>query len=245
MEYGNYPYAATNTKPGEKKLRTQMRVGFARDTSEEVVQDYLHTGLRSQGPRVRANLRYGRNTAASSALKADSVIQGRRLITQWRDKRCKVIVGVDANEDVSSYQDSSFRQRLCSIGLEEAILQRHPSRTAATQHRNKRGRPIDGAFATSGVVIKAGGYYNFDDFFACDHRGLWIDIDLERSLGSYHPEKTPYKPRKLTMLDTAAVRRYLRLVHQGYDVYSIPSRLEQLHRQLRLNIGIMTEKMGR
>ncbi|CAJ1970243.1 unnamed protein product [Cylindrotheca closterium] len=81
--------------------------------------------------------------------------------------------------------DSSFRQRLRGIGLEDTILQRHPSRTAATQHRNKRGRPIDGIFATSGVVIKAGGYYNFDEFFACDHRGLWIDIDLERSLGSY------------------------------------------------------------
>ncbi|CAJ1969844.1 unnamed protein product [Cylindrotheca closterium] len=49
MEYGNYPYAATNTKPGEKKLCTRMRVGFARDMSEEAVQDYLHTGLRSQG----------------------------------------------------------------------------------------------------------------------------------------------------------------------------------------------------
>ncbi|CAJ1931701.1 unnamed protein product, partial [Cylindrotheca closterium] len=49
MEYGNSPYAATNSKPGEKKLRTRMRVGFARDTSEEAVQDYLHTGLRSQG----------------------------------------------------------------------------------------------------------------------------------------------------------------------------------------------------
>ncbi|CAJ1970382.1 unnamed protein product [Cylindrotheca closterium] len=49
MENENSPYAATNSKPGKKKLRTQMRVGFARDTSEEAVQDYLHTGLRSQG----------------------------------------------------------------------------------------------------------------------------------------------------------------------------------------------------
>ncbi|CAJ1964722.1 unnamed protein product [Cylindrotheca closterium] len=47
------------------------------------------------------------------------------------------------------------------------------------------------------------------------------------------------------MLHTAAVRHYLRLVHQGYDAYSIPSRLDQLHSQLTLNNGIMTEKMGR
>ena len=47
------------------------------------------------------------------------------------------------------------------------------------------------------------------------------------------------------MLDTAAVRRYLQLVHRGYDEYSIPSRLEHLHNQLKLNDGILTEKMGR
>ncbi|CAJ1935453.1 unnamed protein product [Cylindrotheca closterium] len=58
MEYGNSPYAATNSKPGEKKLLTQMRVGFARDTSEEAVQDYLHTGLRSQGRGVVTRRRF-------------------------------------------------------------------------------------------------------------------------------------------------------------------------------------------
>ncbi|CAJ1956989.1 unnamed protein product, partial [Cylindrotheca closterium] len=29
MEYGNCPYAAANSKPGEKKLRTRIRVGFS------------------------------------------------------------------------------------------------------------------------------------------------------------------------------------------------------------------------
>ncbi|CAJ1941473.1 unnamed protein product [Cylindrotheca closterium] len=127
--------------------------------------------------------------------------------------------------------------------MEEAILQRHPGRTAATQHRNKRGKPIDGIFTTSGVTVQAGGYYNFDEFFSCDHRGLWIDINLEKSLGGYKPQKTPYKPRKLTMLDTTAVRRYLQLVHKGYEEYSIPSRLASLHHQLQLNEGTMTATM--
>ncbi|CAJ1933968.1 unnamed protein product, partial [Cylindrotheca closterium] len=129
--------------------------------------------------------------------------------------------------------------------MEEAIIQRHPGQTAATQHRNKRGTPIDGIFTTSGVAVQAGGYYNFDEFFSCDHRGLWIDIDLEKSLGGYKPQQTPYKPRKLTMLDTTAVRRYLQLVHKGYEEYSIPSRLASLHHQLQLNEGTMTATMGR
>ena len=124
-----------------------------------------------------------------------------------------MILGVDANEDLSLAKTSSFRQRLRDIGMEEAILRRNPGLAAATQHRNKRGKPIDGIFMTSGVSVQAGGYYNFDEFFSCD-RGLWIDIDLEQSLGGYRPQKTPYKPRKLTILDTAAVRRYLHQVHR-------------------------------
>ncbi|CAJ1956307.1 unnamed protein product [Cylindrotheca closterium] len=49
MEYGNCPYAATNSKPGEKKLRTRICVGFSSEASVEAVQDYLHTGLRQLG----------------------------------------------------------------------------------------------------------------------------------------------------------------------------------------------------
>ncbi|CAJ1946069.1 unnamed protein product [Cylindrotheca closterium] len=45
MDYGNCAYAATNSKPGEKKLRTRLRGGFASDVSTEAVQDYLHIGL--------------------------------------------------------------------------------------------------------------------------------------------------------------------------------------------------------
>ncbi|CAJ1956975.1 unnamed protein product [Cylindrotheca closterium] len=47
------------------------------------------------------------------------------------------------------------------------------------------------------------------------------------------------------MLDTTAVRRYLQLVHKGYEAYSIPSRLASLHHQLQLNEGTMTATMGR
>ncbi|CAJ1963358.1 unnamed protein product [Cylindrotheca closterium] len=49
MEYGNCPYAATNSKPGKKKLRTRLRVVFLSEAPVEAVQDYLHTGLRQLG----------------------------------------------------------------------------------------------------------------------------------------------------------------------------------------------------
>ena len=38
MSFGNMSYASTFNKPGEKKLRTRMRVGFEVDVSPEAIR---------------------------------------------------------------------------------------------------------------------------------------------------------------------------------------------------------------
>ncbi|CAJ1952643.1 unnamed protein product [Cylindrotheca closterium] len=102
-----------------------------------------------------------------------------KQITKWRDEGCEVVLGIDANEDVTVNAPQSIRHRFQACGLEEAILKHHPPQ--ATHQRNQRNIPIDGILTTSGVPILAGGYYAFDKFFNCNHRGLWIDIDLSAS----------------------------------------------------------------
>ena len=116
---------------------------------------------------------------------------------------------VDANEDISIHSPESIRQRFWECGLDEAILRRHPP--TATHQRNQRNIPIDGIFTTSGVPVLAGGYYAFDEFVEADHRALWIDIDLDTALGNFKPQKTTFKPRKLSLMDTRSVKRYLQL----------------------------------
>ncbi|CAJ1931489.1 unnamed protein product [Cylindrotheca closterium] len=49
MSFGNMSYASTSNKPGEKKLRTRLRVGFEADVSSEMIQQYLHGELQHQG----------------------------------------------------------------------------------------------------------------------------------------------------------------------------------------------------
>ena len=49
MSFGNMSYASTSNKPGEKKLRTRMRVGFEVDVSSEAIRQYLHGELQHQG----------------------------------------------------------------------------------------------------------------------------------------------------------------------------------------------------
>ncbi|CAJ1940619.1 unnamed protein product, partial [Cylindrotheca closterium] len=153
-----------------------------------------------------------------------------KQITKWRDEGCEVVLGIDANEDVTVNAPQSIRHRFRACGLEEAILKHHPPQ--ATHQRNQRNIPIDGIFTTSGVPILAGGYYAFDEFFDCDHRGLWIDIDLSASLGNFQPQKSNFKPRKLSLQDSRSVRKYLQLVHKGYAKYSIPERLNKLNKRI-------------
>ena len=166
-------------------------------------------------------------------------------IRQWRSEGCEIILGVDANEDLSSLGPTSFRYKLQQAGMTEAILQRHGPKTVATYQRNTKNQPIDGIFTSSGVSVLLGGYYGFDEFFDCDHRGLWIDINLHETLGGYSPQKSSFKARKLNLNDSSAVRRYLRYTHQAYREYDIQARIKKIDRRLRLNGGIFTPSLLR
>ncbi|CAJ1933964.1 unnamed protein product, partial [Cylindrotheca closterium] len=168
----------------------------------------------------------GRKLKAHGGNVQDSLVE----ITKWRDEGCEVVLGIDANEDVTVNVPQSIRHRFRACGLEEAILKHHPPQ--ATHQHNQRNIPIDGIFTTLGVQILAGGYYAFDEFFDCDHRGLWIDIDLSASLGNFQPPKSNFKPRKLSLQDSRSVRKYLQLAHKGYAKYSIPERLNKLNKRI-------------
>lgn len=152
-------------------------------------------------------------------------------IETWRQEGCEVILGVDANENLKMISPSSFRQRMSSIGLKEAILSRHGKQAPATHQRNTNDEPIDGLFYTPGIRILACGYYEFDHYVEADHRALWMDIDLSSSLGSVRPKKA-VNPCCLHSNDYRIVKRYNRLVEKGYEEYNIPARLAKLNEAL-------------
>ena len=166
-----------------------------------------------------------------------------KQIQQWRDEGCEVLLGIDANEDISVNSPDSIRQRFRECGLDEAILKRYPP--TATHQRNQSNVAIDGIFTTSGVPVLAGGYYAFDEFVEADHRALWIDIDLTAALGNFKPQESSFKPRKLSLMDSRSVKRYLQLVHSGYEEYDIPARLTRLNERLDGNYRQMSSSLAR
>ena len=90
-------------------------------------------------------------------------------IEEWTSWGCEIILGIDANDDVSVDSPSSISFLFRQAGLQEAILQRHQQAPPATQVDNRSNKPIDGIFVTSGVVVKAGGYYGFYEGIESDH----------------------------------------------------------------------------
>ncbi|CAJ1953071.1 unnamed protein product, partial [Cylindrotheca closterium] len=146
-----------------------------------------------------------------------------KQIQKWRDEGCEVLLGINANEDLSVNSPDSIQQRFRECGMEEAILKRHPP--TPTHQRNQSNVPIDGIFTTSGVPVLAGGYYAFGEFVESDHRALWIDIDLNTALGNFTSQGSTFKPRKLTLLDKRSVKRYgvglIRLVQHALEARPI------------------------
>ncbi|CAJ1945849.1 unnamed protein product [Cylindrotheca closterium] len=73
------------------------------------------------------------------------------LIKQWKAEGCEILLGLDANEDVSYNSPSSFRQEMRSEGLMEAILRQHQDPYPVTTQSRTTDTPIDGIFVTDGV----------------------------------------------------------------------------------------------
>ncbi|CAJ1954055.1 unnamed protein product [Cylindrotheca closterium] len=162
------------------------------------------------------------------------------LIKQWKTEGCKILLGLDANEDVSYNSPSSFRQEMRSAGLSEAILRRHQGPYPATTQSRTTDTPIDGIFVTGRVRVTAGGYLDFQKYFKSDHRGLWIDIDLEATLGAPPVTSPSFQPRRLTLADGWSVDRYIKAAEAGYRYFRLPQRLTQLAEDILVKDGYLT-----
>ncbi|CAJ1970457.1 unnamed protein product, partial [Cylindrotheca closterium] len=134
--------------------------------------------VRLQGKKLKA---LGGNDHSSSAIDVDPrkafVDDLCKQIQKWRDEGCEVLLGIDANKDLSVNSPDSIRQRF--------------------------------------------------------------------PLGNFKPQESTFQPRKLTLLDKRSVRRYLQLVHLGYEEYDIPSRLTKLNQRIESNERQMSLPLAR
>ena len=167
-----------------------------------------------------------------------------QVVDDWRAEGCEIVVGLDANEDLTSTSDRSLRHRFSLSGLDEVVLSRHRGIPPATQIDNTKNEPIDGIFATEGVRILQSGYYDFSEAVPSDHRAVWTDIDLFSTLGGFIPTAS-HPIRRLSVKNRRARRKYIKLAEAGYLKYNIYSRLNSLHEKLEESGWVMTSSLAR
>ncbi|CAJ1948781.1 unnamed protein product [Cylindrotheca closterium] len=86
------------------------------------------------------------------------------------------------------------------------------------------------------------GYLDFQQYFTLDHRGLWIDIDLEATLGAPSANSLSFQPRCLTLADGHLVDRYIKAAEAGYRHFCLPQCLTQFAEDISVQDGYLTAK---
>ena len=99
------------------------------------------------------------------------------LLRKWIAAGDKIVLMIDSNEDV---RNGSFNAESWKIGLRSGIRTRHGNNPPPTQH--KGSTPIDDIYVTQNVMIDKAGYLPFGDGPG-DHRGLYVDINLQNLVG--------------------------------------------------------------
>ena len=114
-----------------------------------------------------------------------------------------IILMMDGNEDM---RQGSMKSALETLTLREYLLDKHKGPYKSAYRRNNKNVPIDGIWVSPSIVIKAGGYFEFDEVFQnTDHRTLWIDISYEMAFGHNMAPIVKPKARRLNCKDPRSV----------------------------------------
>ena len=160
-------------------------------------------------------------------------------LQEWMAEGDQIILGLDMNEDVRQGPTSKM---LNQLGLKEAILDSHPSTIPPeTCYKNTKGVPIDGIFATPGIVPSQGGYLPYNTIMQSDHRGLWVDIPFTSALGFNPPNLHKKPPASVNIQDPRNVKAFCKAAKAMTKAdASLQLQMEQL-RQLRKSRGSVEE----
>ncbi|KAL7459566.1 hypothetical protein ACHAWC_011573 [Mediolabrus comicus] len=153
----------------------------------------------------------------------DSLIEA---IVAWRRSRYRVVLMIDANENVL---DGSLSKRLAEddIKMREAVHRAMPrGRGPPTHFRGTRqgNGAIDGIFISDDIELISASYLPFDETLG-DHRPVLIDIQMRSVLGKELVKIVHPKARRLNSRIPRHRDKYLQKVKEGFKRNKIEKRL--------------------
>ena len=146
------------------------------------------------------------------------------LLQKWIINQERIVVLIDANENTL---DSPLRLRLESIGLVSAFRVKFGNRTRpATYHRGKD--MIDDIFVTKNFRIERTGMFAFGDGPG-DHRGLYIDVNIDSLMGSDVYVVQRIQARRLISNNPIITEKFNRLFELQLQRHHLHERIDELY----------------
>jgi hypothetical protein len=146
----------------------------------------------------------------------------------------QLVLGIDANKNI---RNGTFNKCMQEIGRVEICTQRHGRGGPSTYARGTT--PIDGIYVSPSLLNSACGYLPV----TCDHRVLWIDLDIDTTLGRPIPTSAPRPPKRLTLQDPRVVHKYVMILSGILEKSNFLSKLKtlQLHMEKEVTSTTLSE----
>ena len=148
------------------------------------------------------------------------------LMATWVADGEHVILGIDANEDVSKNGEGSFSWKMKRLGLIEAITDKH-GRGPSTYARGSK--PIDGLYVTEGLRGLQCGYSEM----LTDHRVLWMKVPYQVAYRYRIPPIPRPFARRLHCSDPRLVHKFNRRYKEICTKEDVFRRTELLFEQAK------------
>ena len=146
------------------------------------------------------------------------------LLLKWITKNEKVIILMDANENVVT---GELHTRLEQIGMVSVFKTKFGTgNMPATYHRGKE--PIDDIFVTKNIGISRAGMFAFGDGPG-DHRGLYVDINMESFIGVDEYKVQRMQARRLISTNPLVTEKFNRLFEQQLQRNHVHEQMDKLY----------------
>jgi hypothetical protein len=148
------------------------------------------------------------------------------VLQQILSKGDHIILMLDGNCDM---RQSDLKVTLTQCDLREVLIERYGPNGPATFRRNNTDTPINGLWASPGIIIQTGGYFEYDAVFMnTDHRCLWMDISCVTAFGYDMPDLRRMMPKRLHCRDPRIVDNYNRLFKKFAQKHDLYKRVQHL-----------------
>ena len=149
-----------------------------------------------------------------------------------QDENHEIILMMGANECMYE-KASKIRNVVTKHGLTDIHRLNHGEHESNDWNTYARGsKKIDYIFGSTGVVdwTTRCGIEEFNARIQSDHRGLWIDVDIESLLGGKIPDLTPTQQRGVTGKDPKTTRKFRKELHKYLVDHNFEGRTQEIKR---------------